>query len=196
MQLDLGGIAKGYALDLARAAMRTTPLWGGMIDLGGNVLVFGRPPRGDRWRIGIRDPRGHGGVLGYVSIDSGAVATSGDYEHFYTIGGVRYAHLIDPRTGRPARGVIAATAVGPIGVWSDGLSATLYLAGPRRGIELADSLPGVAAIYVVDNGDSTITRSDVRLSGRAARWFTFDESIAGAPTTRRPGPMAQRPRRR
>jgi thiamine biosynthesis lipoprotein len=177
MQLDLGGIAKGYALDLARAAMREVPLRGGMIDLGGNVLVFGRPPHGARWRIGIRDPRGTGGVIGYVSLDSGAVATSGDYEHFYTIGGVRYAHLIDPRSGRPARGVIAATAFGPAGEWSDGLSAALFLSGPQRGIALADSLPGVGAIYVLDRGDSSITRADVMLSARAAQRFTFEPDL-------------------
>lgn len=174
MQLDLGGIAKGYALDLARAAMRIVPLQGGMIDLGGNVLVFGRPPHGRKWRIGIRDPRRHGGILGVVSIDSGAVATSGDYEHFYVIDGVRYAHLIDPRSGRPARGVIAASAIGPRGEWSDGLSATLFLSGARRGIALADSLPGVGALYVLDHGDSVITRDDIALSARAARWFTFE----------------------
>ena len=177
MQLDLGGIAKGYALDLARAAMRTVPLRGGMIDLGGNVLVFGHPPRGTSWRIGIRDPRDTRDILGYVSLDSGAVATSGDYEHYYMIGGVRYAHLIDPRTGRPARGVIAATAIGPRGEWSDGLSATLFLAGVARGRTIADSLSGVGALYVLDHGDSSITRADVILSTRAARWFTFEQPL-------------------
>jgi thiamine biosynthesis lipoprotein len=172
MQLDLGGIAKGYALDLARAALRSPHITGGMIDLGGNILVFGQPPRGTKWRIGIRHPRIPGAILGTIAIDSGAVATSGDYEHFYTIGGVRYAHLIDPRTGEPARGVIAATAIAPRGEWSDGLSAALYLAGPSRGLPLADSLPGVGAIYVLDRGDQPITAVDLRCSRRAAQWFS------------------------
>jgi FAD:protein FMN transferase len=180
MKLDFGGIAKGYALDLARAALGSPVVSGAMIDLGGNVLVFGRPPSGDRWRIGIRHPCGEGRrdrTLGVVAVDSGAVATSGDYEHFYMIGGRRYSHLIDPRTGRPARGVIAATAVGPRGEWSDGLSAALFLAGPERGLRLADSLPDVGALYVLDSGDRVIARRDVVLSKRAREWFEFDAEV-------------------
>lgn len=177
MRLDFGGVAKGYALDLARAALRSPHVSAGMLDLGGNVLVFGHPPRGTRWRIGIRHPRERGALLGTIAIDSGAVATSGDYEHFYVIDGVRYAHLIDPRTGAPARGVIAATAVAPVGEWSDGLSAALFLTGPARGVPLADSLPGVGAIYVVDDGHTPITRSDIVLSARARGTFSFADLL-------------------
>ena len=178
MRLDLGGIAKGYALDLARAALRDSRVRGGSLDLGGNVLVFGRPPRGVKWVVGIAHPRRGGRVLGRVALDSGAVATSGDYEHFFRIGGVRYAHLIDPRTGRPARGVIAATAIGPTGEWSDGLSATLFLADARRAVALADSLPGVAALYVREPArGSVVRRRDVVLSARARRWFAWDRAM-------------------
>ena len=172
MRLDLGGIAKGYALDLARRALRDPSVRGGMVDLGGNVLVFGAPPAGTRWRIGVRHPRRDGSLLGTLSLDSGAVATSGDYEHFVMIDGVRHGHLIDPRTGRPARGTIAATAVGPTGEWSDGLSATLFLAGPGRAARIADSLGGVAAIVVRDAGTNEIGPADVVLSRRARAWFT------------------------
>lgn len=148
--LDLGGIAKGYALDLARAALRDPTITGGMLDLGGNILVFGKPPRGQKkWVIGIRHPRRDGQVIGTAALDSGAIATSGDYEHFYMIDGVRYGHIIDPTTGYPRRGVLAATAIGPRGEWSDGLSATLFLAGPGRGRAIADSLASVSGIWVV-----------------------------------------------
>ena len=177
MRLDFGGIAKGYALDLARAAMHSAAVRGGTVDLGGNVLVFGLPPRGDRWRVGVAHPRRDGRIIGTLELDSGAVATSGDYEHFYTIGGKRYAHLIDPRSGRPASGVIAATAVGARGEWSDGLSAALFLVGPARGVALADSLPGVAAVYVIDSGRRELTRADVVLSARARASFTFDPAL-------------------
>lgn len=188
MRLDLGGIAKGYALDLARAALRAPEVRGGMVDLGGNVLVFGRPPHGERWRLGIRHPRGDGALIGTVELDSGAIATSGDYEHFYIIDGVRYAHLIDPRTGAPARGVIAASAIGPTGEWSDGLSATLYLVGARRGLALADSLPGVAAVYVLDRGGRAIEPGDLRISTRAR----FRSAIT-APATARERVRARSP---
>ncbi len=184
MQLDLGGVAKGYALDLARSALDDARVTGGMVDLGGNVLVFGHPPAGTRWRIGIRHPRAgpHGmdRLLGVMAIDSGAVATSGDYEHAYVIDGVRYAHLIDPRSGRPARGVMAATIVAPRGSWSDGLSAALYLVGPVRAMALADSLGGIGAIVVTDCGDDRVTRLDVWRSARVARRFTFDPALPRA----------------
>lgn len=172
MRLDLGGIAKGYALDLARAALRAPVISGGMVDLGGNVLVFGRPPRGRQWVVGIRHPRRDGSIIGTIAIDSGAVATSGDYEHFFRIDGVRYGHLIDPTTGYPRRGVLAATAIGPTGQWSDGLSATLFLAGPARGARIADSLPGTAGIWVTGRGHAVVRHRDIVLSRRARARFT------------------------
>lgn len=177
MKLDLGGIAKGYALDLGRAALRIEGMTGGMLDLGGNVLVFGHPPSGTKWRIGIRHPRRGTELLGMLEIDSGAVATSGDYEHFRMIDGVRYAHLINPRTGAPARGIVAATAIGPAGEWSDGLSAALFLVGAARGVAIADSLPDVGALYVRDAGTGRVTRADIVLSARARQWFTVDPAV-------------------
>ena len=177
MRLDLGGIAKGYALDLARAALRDSSIRGGMVDLGGNMLVFGRPPRGHRWIIGIRHPRTDGSLLGRIAIDSGAVATSGDYEHFFRIAGRRYGHLIDPVTGAPRRGVIAATAIGPRGEWSDGLSATLFLAGASRGRAIVDSLPGASGIWVLDPGRRKLRKHDVVLSRRSRSTFTHVDPV-------------------
>lgn len=185
MQLDLGGIAKGFALDLARAALQGATISGGTVDLGGNVLAFGRPPGDGRWQVAVVDPRRRDRALGVLAIDSGAVATSGDYERYYVIRGRRYAHIIDPRTGRPARGVLSATAIGPRGEWSDGLSATLFLLGPDRGMALADSLPGVAAIWVRDAGTGVVRARDVVRSARARdpRAFEFIQASTPSPAT-------------
>jgi thiamine biosynthesis lipoprotein len=180
MALDLGGIAKGFALDLARHALRSTAIRGGTIDLGGNVLFFGRPPAGDQWRVEIVDPLNRDRVVGGFTLDSGAVATSGDYEHYVLVGGKRYGHLLDPRTGEPSRGVLSATAIGPLGEWSDGLSATLFLLGPRRGARLADSLPNVAAIWVSDRGQLRTAMRDVVCSSRAAPRFVADRRLRAA----------------
>ena len=177
MQLDLGGIAKGYALDLARSALRDSVVAGGSIDLGGNVLVFGRPPAGGRWPIAVVHPRREERTIGVFALDSGAVATSGDYERYYVIRGRRYAHLIDPRTGRPARGVLAVTVAGPRGTLSDGLSATLFILGPDGGRALADSLDGVAAVWVRDRGTQRVARRDLVRSARARTVFAADRSL-------------------
>jgi thiamine biosynthesis lipoprotein len=171
MMLDFGGIAKGYALDLARAALSDKAILGGTVDLGGNVLAFGRPPSGRRWRIGVAHPRRDGRIVGTVAIDSGAVATSGDYEHYFIVDGIRYGHLIDPTTGYPRRGVIAATAIGPRGELSDGMSGVLFLAGVARGRAIADSLPGIAGIWIADVKRREVRRSDIALSRRARRLF-------------------------
>jgi len=180
MRLDLGGIAKGFALDLARRALRDDDVRGGSIDLGGNLLFFGRPPYGGRWRVQILDPLDRDRVVGGFTLDSGAVATSGQYEHYVVIQGRRYGHLIDPRTGEPSRGVLSATAVGPLGQWSDGLSATLFLSGPRRGSALADSLPGVSAVWVVDRGQSRTALRDLVCSKRAASRFVPEPRLSRA----------------
>lgn len=178
MRLDLGGIAKGYALDLARRALASPSITGGSVDLGGNVLVFGRPPEGGKWRVAIVNPLDRDRTIGALALDSGAVATSGDYEHYRLIGGRRYGHLIDPRTGMPARGVLSATAVGPLGEWSDGLSATLFLLGPARGRVLVDSIPGLAAVWVMDRGQRAVRARDVVRSKRAGTLVVATERTA------------------
>lgn len=177
MRIDLGGIAKGFALDMAREAMKGGAS-AGMIDLGGNVLVFGTSPSGDgRWRIGVVHPRQDRSLVGSVTIDSGAIATSGDYENFFVVQGVRYSHIIDPLTGEPAHGVVSATAVAPYGEWSDGMSASLLLLGVTRGIAAADSVAGLAAIIIVDPGSRSLRRSDIHLSTRAKMSFRFDQAF-------------------
>ena len=169
MRLDLGGIAKGYALDLARRALADSSIKGGSVDLGGNLLMFGTPPAGGKWKVGIVDPLHGGRTVSVLAIDSGAVATSGDYEHYLEIDGRRYGHLIDPRTGVPARGVLSATALGPLGEWSDGLSATLFLLGAERGLALVDSIPGLAGVWVIDRGQRSVAPRDVIYSTLARR---------------------------
>lgn len=137
MKLDFGAIAKGYALDRARTAMRDAGAAGGMADLGGNVLVFGRTPDGGkRWRLGIDHPREQGGLLGTVVLSEGSVATSGDTRQFFVADGVRYSHIMDARSGRPARGVAQVTVVAREGTASDALSTALFVLGPDAGRRL------------------------------------------------------------
>lgn len=136
MELDLGGIAKGYAVDLAFERLRAAGLQDFMIDLGGNIRVSGRPEPGrDFWRVAIRNPDNPSMTTGEtIMLTNGqAVATSGSYERFIEIGGKRYSHIIDPRTGHPVVEGGSTTVVAPCALLADGYSTAFFVIG-RRGV--------------------------------------------------------------
>lgn len=129
VKIDLGGIAKGEAVDRIIDTLRRHGIHDALVDAGGDVRAIGT--RGDRpWRIGIRHPREDGSVLGVLELEDGEAAfTSGDYERHYDIGGVRMHHIIDPRTGRPALETLAVTVVMRSGVAADAAATALFVAG-------------------------------------------------------------------
>ena len=142
MALNLGGIAKGYALDRALAALRKKhpEIKAGFLDLGGNVLSFGAA-----FQAAVRDPFSPGKICAQIPMDgTRAVATSGAYERFVTIGGRRYGHILDPRTGRPVERCFSATVVAPTGLESDVLSTAFFVAGEN----LAESFPGIEVLLL------------------------------------------------
>ncbi|HUF12854.1 MAG TPA: FAD:protein FMN transferase [Longimicrobiales bacterium] len=149
MRLDFGAIAKGYAVDLALAAARRAGAGRAMIDLGGNIGVLGDAPAGESWPFGLRHPRHPESSFAVIAAESGVVATSGDYERYFVHDGVRYAHIVDPRTGWPVQGVASVSVLAPTGVASDALSTTLFVLGVERGCAVAAGLPGVAAVWVL-----------------------------------------------
>jgi thiamine biosynthesis lipoprotein len=126
--LDLGGIAKGLAIDLALCELRAFP--GAAVDAGGDVAVRGRSPRGGPWRVGIRHPRRPGTLCATLQLDEGAVCTSGDYERRSGDGG----HHVHPGSGRPVDQVASCTVVAPTAVLADALSTAACVLGPERGI--------------------------------------------------------------
>ena len=148
MGLDLGGIAKGAAVDRVAQLFRDVGVERALIDLGGNLYALGRKADGSPWRVGIRHPRNPGAVLAIVEARDVAIATSGDYERYFIHEGVRYSHLLDPRTGSPARELASVTILAPKGVDADGLSTAVFVLGPEDGAQLVESLPGVEAIFV------------------------------------------------
>jgi thiamine biosynthesis lipoprotein len=131
VQLDLGGYAKGYALDRAAALLRERGIRNALVNIGGNIIALGR--HGERaWRVGIQHPRKSGAIASLELHDGEAIGTSGDYQRYFELDGKRYCHLIDPRTGHPAQGVQAVTILtrGPrAGILSDAASKPLFLAG-------------------------------------------------------------------
>jgi thiamine biosynthesis lipoprotein len=102
LQIDLGGIAKGYAVDCVRDSLTRMGVTDALVDLSGNIAQLGSPPGREHWRLGLRDPAHRDATLGTLTLTRSAVATSGDYEQFFAADGRRYGHILDPRTGWPA----------------------------------------------------------------------------------------------
>jgi len=131
VRLDLGGYAKGYALDRAAEILRKQGIRNALINIGGNVLALGQ--HGKRpWRVGIQHPRKPGALATLELRDGEAIGTSGDYQRYFMLGSTRYCHLIDPRSGHPAQGVQAAMVMthgARAGILSDATSKPLFIAG-------------------------------------------------------------------
>jgi thiamine biosynthesis lipoprotein len=151
VRIDLGGIAKGYAVDRAVQHLRELGIRHAMVNAGGDTRLLG-DRRGKPWMVGIRDPRSAGRVVMRVPLADEAISTSGDYERYFEEDGVLYHHILVPSTGRSARGVRSATVIGPDATLTDGLSTTLFVLGVERGMQLIARLPGVEAVMVDDEG--------------------------------------------
>ena len=152
VRLDLGGYSKGYALDVAARYLRSQGVKNALINIGGNILALGQ--HGDRpWRVGIQNPRGPGPIATLDLRDGEAIGTSGDYQRYFEVGGKRYCHIIDPRTGWPAQGVRAVTVLIPpsdhAGTLSDVASKPIFISG-SAGWRAAAQRMGVADVMFID----------------------------------------------
>jgi thiamine biosynthesis lipoprotein len=154
VRLDLGGYAKGYALDLAAAYMRSQGVNNALINIGGNIMALGKKG-GQPWKVGIQHPR-HAGALATLELHDGeAIGTSGDYQRFFESGGKRYCHLIDPRTGWPANQAQAVTVMAHgahAGTLSDVASKPLFIGGPAEWRRLADKMGIREAMFIAADG--------------------------------------------
>ncbi len=150
--IGLGGIAKGYSINRAGTVIRDAGFDEFLVNGGGDVLTSGE--KGTRpWKIGIRDPRGaQDELIARIQISDGAVVTSGDYERFRIVNGVRYHHIIDPRTGYPADKCQSVTVVAPDAETADVLATTVFVLGPDAGLRLVSTLQNVQAFVVGSNG--------------------------------------------
>lgn len=150
--LDLGGLAKGYVVDRALAAVMRTGARAGLVNAGGDLAVGGAKPDGSPFRVGIQDPDRPDGLAGVIEIRGGAVATSGDYERFAIIDGVRWHHLVDPRTGLPGRLTRSATVTASSAMEADALATAVFVLGPDAGMGLVESIQGVEASIIATDG--------------------------------------------
>lgn len=147
MRIDLGGFAKGHAVDNGAAILANHGIAHGVVAAGGDSRLLG-DRAGRPWTIGVRDPRREGEVVAVLPLEDVAVSTSGDYERYFDEAGERVHHLIDPRTGRPATGAISVTVIASDGLTSEALSKTVFVLGPKEGLAIVESVPGADAVVV------------------------------------------------
>mgnify|MGYP005838508769 CR=1 FL=1 len=162
MVIDLGGLAKGHALDRAAEALRSRGIASGYISMISTDLTLGEKPDaagGPPWRIAVLDPRGEGYLATLLLPGESYVSTSGDYQRYFEYQGVRYHHILDPRTGHPARGAVSVTVVGGRdGAWSDGLSTAAFVKGYPEGLDWLEAMEGVECLMVDASGGTHATR--------------------------------------
>ena len=152
MQIDVGGIGKGYAADQAVIAMKNAGASTGVVALSGDIKTFGQLPGGRKFPVGIQHPRKEGEVLAFMELEDEAISTAGDYERFFEHDGVRYHHILDPRTLQPARSCQSVTVIAREGIWADGLDTGIFVMGVESGMRLVEALPDVEAIIVDHEG--------------------------------------------
>lgn len=182
MRIDLGGIAKGYAVDLAMRELRASGVRDALVDASGNMMSAGRPASGAAWRIGLRDPRDRMAWFARVTLAGDAISTSAGYEQFVDRDGRRHGHILDPRTGRPAEGLLAVTVVAADATTADAWDTPLFVLGPEAARRKAREREDVAAILVAPGPAADTVWVEESLRGRfrlepaaaprfAVRWF-------------------------
>ena len=153
IELDPGGIGKGYALDRVAALLREQGVTAALLSSGSSsVYAVGAPPGKDGWTVRVPDPADRARALSTVVLKDRSLSTSGNYEKFFRLGGRLYCHIMDPRTGHPVRGMLQTTVVAPSATDSDALSTTVFVLGPERGARLLEGMRGTAAFVVTDRG--------------------------------------------
>ncbi len=162
VKLDLGGYAKGYALDMESAYLRSQGVKGALINIGGNIIAVGK--RGNRpWHVGIQHPRKPGPIATLDLQDGEAIGTSGDYQRYFMLDGKRYCHIIDPRTGYPAQDIQAVTIItqpGPeAGTLSDVASKPIFISGEKGWRQAASNMKVQDVMLINDKGEVIVTRA-------------------------------------
>ncbi len=151
VKIDLGGIAKGYAVDRAKEVLKQNGINSALINLGGNIYAFGNPPGRDFWRIGIQHPKERDRIFLTLKLKDKGVSTSGNYERFFELNGKRYCHIINPKTGMPVEWVLSVTVIADTAEEADALSTAIFVMGWEKGFEMIDRLKGISAMVILED---------------------------------------------
>ena len=153
MKIGFGGIGKGYAADKAKKLLMEKGVVGGIINASGDMSSWGKQPNGNAWKVAITNPLDKNKAFALLPLKDNAVVTSGNYEKYVTFNGIRYTHIIDPRTGYPATGIISATVIASSAELADALATSIFVMGKEVGIDFINQLPEIECIIIDENGD-------------------------------------------
>ena len=151
MRIGFGGIGKGYAADQAKRVMRTAGAISGIVNAAGDLTVWGHQPNGSKWTVGIADPNKKDMPFASVQLTDISIATSGTYEKYVLIDGIRYSHTIDPQTGYPVRGIKSVTILCSSAELADAMATPVMVMGVKAGLHLINQLRDIACIIIDDN---------------------------------------------
>lgn len=154
MEIDLGGIAKGYIVGEAIKTLVSGGITSGLISAGGDMYALGSNPEHGKWIIGIRNPLKPSENIRYIQVTDKAVSTSGHYMRFYTVAGKKYSHIVDPVTGYPpSNNVASVTLIGSESTGTDALTKAIAVLGPEKGLSIISSQPGIEAFVITWDGN-------------------------------------------
>jgi thiamine biosynthesis lipoprotein ApbE len=155
VEIDLGGIAKGFAVEVAANVLRQHGL-SGFIDAGGNQYLLGTPPGKRAWSVGVKNPDKPDRLLGTIETAETSVSTSADYATFVEINGRRYGHILDPHTLQPSSAALSVTVLSRDGTMADALSKAAFILGPTAGLALIESMPGMSGLIAYHKPDGSM----------------------------------------
>lgn len=153
MKIGFGAIGKGYAADKAKELLIENGVNAGIVNASGDMDVWGNQPDGSEWKVALTNPMNENNAFAILPIENGAVVTSGDYEKYVIFNDIRYTHIIDPRSGYPATGIISATVFAPKAELADALATSIFVMGKDAGIDRINQLPNIECILIDDKGE-------------------------------------------
>ena len=162
MKIGFGAIGKGYAADKAKELLKSKGVIAGIINAAGDLNAWGTQENGQPWKVAIINPLNRAKAFAWLPIDNSAIVTSGDYEKFVKFDGIRYAHIIDPRTGYPSRNIVSVTVMAPSAEIADALATSIFVMGAEVGVHFIDQLPDIECI-IVDESNKIITSKGINV---------------------------------
>ena len=163
MRIGFGGIGKGYAAERAKKLLMEKGVSSGIVNASGDLTAWGAQPSGKPWRIGISNPDRPDDIFSYLDISGTAVATSGNYEKYVMIGGKKYSHTIDPKTGLPISGIKSVTVISGNAEFADAMATPIAVMGIKAGLYLIDQIPDLHCI-IIDDNNNIYTSKNINLT--------------------------------